>query len=361
MGMLRNIFLVLGLSSVAMAQEEPKKGHTPFEVFVPNMAPGFEIEGSLLFLRPAADNLGWGVQTYFLPLITPHWSIKAIHPSYQPAFNIGIRYVFAHTGIDTQLNWTHLRTSDSDSVSVTPIQQWISPFSQTGPGTGDTTYDPTGVGELTEAKAKVDFHYDVVNLDVGTNVNIGPHMQIRLFSGLSGIRIKERLTSTFQHPAPPPSLLLENTSTYLGMGPRLGLVNVYTLYSTFRFIGEFAAGLLFGSMQPAEYKFTGSSASLEAVGVSSNRESVQSKSVSQVVPSLEGSLGLDGSYHFCRGYILTLEVGYMGAIYLNALSGYETNENILPLELGSLSTGSMKHVQSDFSVNGPYATLSLKF
>lgn len=51
----------------------------------------------------------------------------------------------------------------------------------------------------------------------------------------------------------------------------------------------------------------------------------------------------------------------MGAIYLNALSGYETNENILPLELGSLSTGSMKHVQSDFSVNGPYATLSLKF
>ncbi len=51
----------------------------------------------------------------------------------------------------------------------------------------------------------------------------------------------------------------------------------------------------------------------------------------------------------------------MGVIYLNPLRGYETNENILPLELGSLSTGSMKHVQSNFSLNGPYVSLSFRF
>lgn len=352
--------ICLFLTSVCFAKEVPEI-RSSFDVFVPNTASGFEMSGDLLFLKPCADNLGWAVQTYFLPIETPNWSVKTIRPAFQPAFTIGTRYVFANTGIDTQLNWTHLRTSDSKTVRVTPVQQWISPFSQTGPGTASTTYDPTGVGELTEAKGKVDFHYDVAHLDVGTSVKIGSHLQLRLFSGVSGVRIKEEISSTFQHPTPPPLITLDNTSTYLGMGPRLGFTNAYTLWREFHFVGEWAAALLFGSMQPAEYHFTGSSTALSAIHISSNRESISSKSVMQVVPAFETKLGLNYSYHFRCRPVLTLEAGYMGAIYINSLSGYETNENVLPLELGSLSTGSMKHVQSNFSVNGPYATLSLKF
>ncbi len=332
-----------------------------FDVFVPNTPSGFQVSGSLLFLKPGADNLGWAVQTYFLPFITPNWSVKTLRPSYQPAFTVGIGYLFANTGIDAQLNWTRLRTSDSKSVQVTPIQQWISPFSQTGPGTANTTYDSTGVGQLTVAKGRVDFHYDAANLDVGTSLKLGPRAQLRLFTGVSGVRIKEEISSTFQHPIPPPLITLNNTSTYLGMGPRLGLGNFYTLYPHFHFLGEFSGALFFGSLQPAQYEFTGSSAALTAVGISTNREKIESKSVSQVVPAFEAKLGLNYNYEFCNCWVLSMEAGYMGAVYINALSSYETNENILAVELGSLSTGSMKHVQSNFSVNGPYATLSLKF
>lgn len=361
---MRTFFLgtSLFLCTVCLAKDTCETGmRNSFDVFVPNVPPGIELSGNFLFLKPGADNLGWAVQTYFLPIVTPNWSVKALHPSYQPAFNVGASYVFANTGINTQGSWTHLSSSDSRSITVTPVQQWISPFSQTGPGTANTTYDPTGVGQLTVAHGKVDFDYDAANLDVSTSVNIGSHMQIHLFSGLSGIRIKQKLLSTFQHPSSLPKISLENTSTYLGMGPRLGFGNTYTLYKDFRFVGELAAGLLFGSMQPAQYKFTGSSSALNDIGIHANREEISSKNVMQVVPSLETKLGLNYAYHFNNCYVLTIEGGYTGAIYINVLSSYETNENILPLELGSLSTGSMKHVQSNFSVNGPYATLSLKF
>ncbi len=332
-----------------------------FDVFIPDLSPGFEISGGVVFLKPSAGNLGWGVITNFLPFITPTWHVEEINPNYQAGFSLGARYMFAKTGIDTQAHWLHLQTSDSQSAQVTPTLQWISPFSQTGPGTADTEYDPTGVGELVRAHATVNFHYDVLNLDAGIYLNVGQNVQMRFFSGLSGARIQQQLVSTFKGNPTPPTISLDNKSKFKGIGPRLGFTTSYKLYKSFQFLGEFGVGLLFGSMQPAQYYFKGSSSALKDLGISVNHEKISSKTISQTVPSLDAKLGFKYGYAFCKQYILSIEAGYMGAFYNNPLSGYETNENILPLELGSLSTGSMKHVQSDFSVNGPYANLSLKF
>lgn len=332
-----------------------------FDVFVPNIDSGFEITGAVVFLQPLAQNLGWGVITDFLPFITPNWNIKQINPDHQPGLYLGARYIFCESGMDIQADWTRLRTSDSQSATVTPILQWISPFCQTGPGTADTEYDPTGVGELTTAKAKVKFHFDTVNLDLGIFVNFGCNMQMRVFTGLSGVKINERLTSTFEGVPPPPTITLKNNYSYWGIGPRLGLLTSYAFCDCFHFAGKLAAALLFGKMEPAQYLFEGSSEALALVGISVNRESISSKSVSQAVAAIDARLGLNYAFHFCECYVLTLEAGYLGAIYMDPLNGYETNENVLPLELGSLSTGSMKHIQSNFSVNGPYASLSFKF
>lgn len=347
--------------SASFAEETTSKELSGFfHVLVPQSEEAFEATGSALFLRPSAGNLGWGVITNFLPIETPTWKVKAINPGYQSGFNVGIRYI-TKKGIDVQCNWMHLRTSDSQSASVTPVLQWVSPFSQTGPGTASTKYDPTGVGELTQAHAKVDFHYDTVHLDAGTFVNVGDHLQIRLFTGLTGAKIKERLTSTFKGAESLPKITLTNSSSYLGMGPHFGIDSSFILCNNLRFLGQIASGLLFGSMRPAQYLFRGSSDALAAIGIAVNSEEIRSERVSQTVPYLNMKIGLNYTYHFRKGSLLVLEAGYMGEIYLNALSGYETNENVLPLELGSLSTGSMKHIQSNFSINGPYAKLSLKF
>jgi len=93
----------------------------PVSVFVPNLVPGFEFSASSLFLKPGANNLGYATVTTFLPVGNPQWAVETLDPSYQPGFSVGSRYAFPCSGNDIQINWEHLRTSDSDSLAV--IQQ----------------------------------------------------------------------------------------------------------------------------------------------------------------------------------------------------------------------------------------------
>lgn len=332
----------------------------PYEVTVPNCDCGIEFSGAFLYLQPSAGNLGWGVVTDFLPFVSPQWHVKRINPNYHPAFNVGLGYQFCG-GLHAQVNWTQLRCHDSQCQRVIPIQQWISPFTQTGPGTGDPTYDPTGVGELIQGRAKLKFHYDALNWDLGTFVQVGPNMKMRIFSGLSGVRIKQELRSRFHGANFLPSIALNNSSTYTGIGPRIGFDCAWDLYNGFSFVGQVAGALLFGTTHPAQYRFTGVSTALQAIGITRNKERVSSDSVRQTVPAFDARLGINYVYEFCSGALLSIEAGYMGAFYVRPLSGYEPNTNVLPLELGSLSTNSMRHIESDFSVNGPYVGMEFVY
>jgi Legionella pneumophila major outer membrane protein precursor len=161
-----------------------------FNVSVPNLTPGFEIHAGFLFLQPSADNLGWAVLTNVKnptsphPVASPFWGIQTLTPSYQPGFEVGTSYAFA--------NWQHLRTSTSNSVLANG-DQWVSPFSQTGPSTSESSWDQLqddqGVNLLRSAEGQVEFSYDVVNLDFGQYVNVGASMLVRMFAGLSYARL----------------------------------------------------------------------------------------------------------------------------------------------------------------------------
>lgn len=273
--------------------------------------------------------------------------------------NLGAHYIFPNSGTDLQLSWSHLQTMDTDSVTVNPASQWVSPFSQTGtPPTKDG--DITGISLLKLADATLHFNYDAVNLDLGKYINFGSNLQTRLFTGLTSARIKEQLVSTFRG-LPQPMLSINNTSSYQGVGPRIGLNNAYNVYHGINILGQLAGSILIGSMQPAEYKFTGNSAPLALVGINTDNEAIASASVAQFVPAVDAKLGLSYACHMVKGSTLTFELGYMGALYVNPLSSYETNTNVIPLDTGSLSTASVKHIQSNFSVAGPYVTASYKY
>jgi hypothetical protein len=263
----------------------------PVSVFVPNLVPGFEFSASSLFLKPGANNLGYATVTTFLPVGNPQWAVETLDPSYQPGFSVGSRYAFPCSGNDIQINWEHLRTSDSDSLAVSdPATQWVSPFNQTGPSTSESANE-VGVFHLKATQAQVDFDYDMANIDVGQTVNIGSNTQLRLFAGLTCVRLREQLVSTFYNdpnivPVPPviavpdPTLryiTLNNTSTYTGLGPRLGLTTAYKLPQGFTFVGQLSGAILEGWMQPAQYSFA---AVFDDVV---NSEQISSRTVSQVV------------------------------------------------------------------------------
>lgn len=341
----------------------------PWAIDVPNLSPRFELNAGFLFLRPGADNLGYATTTTFLPLGNPQWAVQDLDPSYQPGFSVGARYAFGGSGNDIRINWEDLRTSDSAFVAVSnPATQWISPFNQTGPSTSESSNE-VGVFHLKAAQGQVDFDYDMVNVDLGQTVNLGSFTQLRLFAGLTVVRLREQLVSRFYNnpnidPVPPviaipdPTLRyisLNNTSTFTGVGPRFGLATSNDLTHGFTFVGQLSGAVLAGRMTPAQYSFA---AVFDDVV---NSEQIRSRSVSQVVFGSDVKLGLGYTYPFGNGSILNIETGFKAAIFINPFSTYETSTNVLPLDIGSLSTNSMRHTPSNFTLNGLYATCSVRW
>lgn len=347
--------VLLLLSSMGFADNMKPSENTQTNMNISNLHPHFELTLGALYLQPNANNLGWAATTTVLPIPTPNWKIHAIDPSYHPGFLLGARYFFPCENADLQLNWTHLKTSDTRHVSVDPATQWVSPFSQTG--TPPTGGEITGVASLKTATGKVTFNYDVVNLDIGKFINLGSRVQVRLFSGLSGLHLSESLKTQFVG-LPKVAFTLNNTSTYNGIGPRLGMSNMLHVYGGINLVMQFAGSLLVGQMQPAEYQFVGQGSDLALIGILKNRESISSSSVTQVVPGIDTKLAINYLLNM-RQSILTFELGWMGAFYFNPLSSYETNTNVIALDTGSLSTSSVRHTQSNFSATGPFLTVSL--
>ncbi len=352
----------------------------PFNIGVPDLTPGFGVHAGFLLLQPNADNLGWAVVTNVKnpasphPVASPFWTIQTLVPSYGPGFEMGVRYVFANSGKDFQVNWQHLRSSTSKSVIAEEGLQWVSPFSQTGPSSAQTFDDLTisqGVNKLRSARGQASFEYDVVNFDFGQYVNIGSWTRVRLFGGLSYVRLEEQLISSFFGAPPDPSALfpesvplfiaLNAITTFAGVGPRFGLDTSYEIPHGFRLTGQFAGALMIGPKQPSQYLFAATAPELAAVGISVNRESINSANFTQVASSWDGKLGIANSYASCKGSAFTIEAGYMATVYIDPFSAYETNHNVLPLQIGSLSTASMRHTLSNFTVNGPYVTGGLKW
>jgi hypothetical protein len=224
-----------------------------------------------------------------------------------------------------------------------------------------------GIFHFKTADGHVDFDYDMVNLDVGQTVNIGC-TQVRLFAGLSFVRLREQLISTFYNdpnivPVPPvlappnPDLqyiTLNNTSTYTGVGPRLGFSTEFNLSRRWTFVGQLSGAIFEGWMQPAEYSFQG----VYTNNVDS--EKIASDTVNQIVYASDVKLAL--AYTRPLGAsVLTIESGFKAAVFLNPFSTYETSTNVLPLDIGSLSTSSMRHTPSDFTLSGFYLTGSLQW
>jgi hypothetical protein len=62
-----------------------------------------------------------------------------------------------------------------------------------------------------------------------------------------------------------------------------------------------------------------------------------------------------------NGSSFTVDAGFMAAAFIDTFSAYQTNHNVLPLQIGSLSTASMRHTLSNFTLNGFYVSGGFQF
>lgn len=347
---------------------------------VPDLRPGWQINAGVLFLKPSSNNLGYAVLTTYKnpgapePLASPYWEIESVTTSYQPGFEVGSTYTYPNTGRDFQLDWQHLRTSNYNTLSALTGTQWISPFSQTGPGSAGTYADlenNEGVEKLRRAEGIAKYAYDAVNLDFGQHVDFGSSLDLRLFAGLSFARLQETVESSFYGDPPEPGsmfpatvpliLTLDNTSTFTGVGPRFGVDSLYQTQGGLRFTGQIGAALLVGRTEPSQYVFGAVAEDLAVLGMSSNQQRITSGGFTQVVYSADAKLGIGFEHIFSGGNSFSIDAGYQASIYADPFAGYATNHNVLPVQIGSLSTASVRQTNSNFTLHGFYVNLTLQW
>ena len=83
--------------------------------------------------------------------------------------------------------------------------------------------------------------------------------------------------------------------------------------------------------------------------------------MTQVVYASDAKIGLGYSRLLRNRSLLELETGFKAAVFMDPFSTYETSTNVLPLDIGSLSTNSMRHTPSDFTLGGFYASGTLRW
>jgi hypothetical protein len=276
-----------------------------------------EAYASLLYLQPNADNLRYAVFVSGNQPYHQSWYNQTINPAYSPNFDIGFNYSAEDTGYNSALSWLHLDTSDSASKQANEsIQNATVEF--VGP-----SYD---VGPLVfgikHAESTVKFAFDSILINAGRSIQPLPHLRINVFGGLDLLRIKQTITTVFGDyqgaeptaysyglPADPAfSFQTQNVSTYLGIGPDLGLDARYQRDNGLGVAGSFLGTVTVGSVSSKD-SFKSTSTRLNLLGVNPSQQFLTTPNATQVVPGVDGRLSVFYDYQGPKVSKLTLD-GY---------------------------------------------------
>lgn len=313
---------------------------------IPSLSSGFDINASILWLQPGGGNLLYSVLTTPFPLQSPSWQNEYIEPGFTPSFNIGAGYTFGDTGRDIQLNWTSMNSNDSAATFAdVSIGQFVPPTYQVGPDGGF----------IEDSSSNVNFQYNTVNLDAGQYIQFGQHLLIRAFGGLNYTQIEENVSSYYTDHSEGFNVNQNIYSDYQGIGPRIGMRTNYDVGYGLGIVGQFAASILVGQQKTSTTYISNS----PDLANENNYQTISTDNSTLIIPAFDGKLGLSYTHPVDEGS-LTVEAGYQGAIYMDAISqAYPGSVNV-PIQTGVVDAYTMTTNQSDFSVNGPYVGIDWK-
>jgi len=318
---------------------------------IPPTASGFGISLTGLYLQPNASNLEYAVYTSPLPGPAPTWKTINLDPSYQPGFDIGLQYTFSTRADQIKLDWLHLYTSDTDSASASGHTS-IAPSYYFGPF-AQALFN-------SNAKNKTKFYVDNANFVYDHLFNLNRYVQLEPFAGIGSAYLKQDLTTTFRGQNATGDAyehIVENTSKYLGIGPRIGLTTSVFVARHFGIFAELAAAALVGSMQ-SKTDFT-SQGRDNPTAVSTT---MADQRVNRVVPEFDSKLGLSYTFMFNSGSSFVIQAGYMFTTFINGIN------QVVPTALvpdtfdnGVIAIETSDEKQSNLDLNGPFIKLAWRF
>lgn len=344
----------------------------------------FEVNGALLFLQPSSGNLVYATTVNPFPFLSPNWADEVVRPGFTPAFNIGARYSFGASG-DVQASWTHLSTYDRASAQGNPTPvvvpgavTQVKPLVINGVSTpvivpATATYPTQAVSPqflvgppppYTSSSTLAHFAYDAVNLDAGLWVGCGQHVQLRLLAGLQAATIRQSLSTSFTNPDR--SIIFDDDaqSSFMGVGPRLGM-DLHYVTGKLDLLGGIGAMTLIG-MRHSRLNFFTVSPKDTASGLVPNTQFLTTPSTTQVVPGLDARLGASYTLPIGKFGSLNCALGYQAAVYFAAINQFTLTEveNTATTQTegtDAVFVRSAVESQSNFVVHGPFLRFTLQF
>lgn len=230
-------------------------------------------------------------------------NFNSLDPDWNWGFKLEGGYQF-NTDNDINVNWSHFDETTSRTILLTTI--------------------PSGI--TFNADTQVKPRWDAVNAEYGQNINFGERKNIRFHGGGQYAWFKTTVLA-----APAGTVFSDQLTTkFNGVGPRVGADLAYDWRNGIVMYAKGATALLIGTAS-----FNTNTASVLSAAGSSNG------SKRQMVPELEGQLGISYTYPLSQGDV-KFDAGYL---WLN----YFDSQNI--------RTFSREGGTSDFALSGPYVGL----
>lgn len=327
---------------LAETQAEMGTGPSSSVVKIPDEAGGWTAMAEVMFMRPSTSELDYAILDADDAKIVGPAEVLRVDTNYEPGFRIGVGYDLAGTGVDTKLVYTWLHTSFSDSV-VEP-----SGFELFDTRTNRASGDDNDRHRADEARAKFEFDYDVVDLEVGQTFQAGGSaVEIRLFGGLRYASIDQVLEAVYTggdfSQGSSDFTAVTSSLDLNGIGPRIGVGGSWDLGSGFSLFGHTAGTLLVADFEG----FLDQRRNNQIIELNEDFEI-------RVVPVAELSLGV-GWVNQLSWALLTLRGGYEVENWFNIVDHMR-----LPLAVWSNPNFDTSNT-TDLSLDGFFFNANLEF
>ncbi len=306
-----------------------------------------------LYMQPTSSNSDYAALAFPLPLASPNWQIEDLKSDYHPAYEIALHATDDCNSTTFEIDYFHFQSKDTAS-KFAGDNNMIGPFFEIGP---DSLL-------YTQAKAKERIFLDEGYLNYGTSLSVNDNFSLNLFAGVAAMHLKKTLKSGFSNASGTVARSITTPTSYWGVGPQLGLDFTYSFCENFGIVGEGKTALFVGNMKD-HTNYSSIAPEASELGIPQpNKQSTKVHSRTQVVPALEGKIGL--AYSFCAFCIpMEFEAGYEVRYYINALQsvdiGSEVNTPPVTPDTIGVFARTFHRTLSNFALAGPYVALSSEF
>lgn len=266
---------------------------------VPGLGASFEV----VYMRPSRSALDYAIIDTNTDT-DPQGSYDSIHPDYSAGLRYGLAYTF-ETGTDLHAQYMTLDTHDSASAEAPPGGRLWGTW--THPDMG-STFD--------SAEARYDLDYDVFDLGLGKKFTVGDDLGLRVDAGLRYARIDQNLNIAYLQGAT--IFNVEDTNTFTGWGPRLGLGADWQMGHGFNLFGSAAGSLLLGDFDLALLTASGTTEYGRIKDTVDNR----------VVPVVEMRAGIGYAYKLANGMYVGAKAGYEWQNWFNMVMAQRFADDI---------------------------------